>query len=91
MTLAEVCIRRPVLSIVLSVAIVLFGVVSFFSLGVREYPAVDPPVVTVTTNYSGANPEVVDSQITEPLEQALAGSGRDDEDGWMMMLVYGDD
>jgi multidrug efflux pump len=72
-TLAEVCIRRPVLSIVLSVAIVLFGVVSFFSLGVREYPAVDPPVVTVTTNYSGANPEVVDSQITEPLEQALAG------------------
>ena len=73
MTLAEACIRRPVLSIVLSVAIVLFGVVAFFSLGVREYPAVDAPVVTVTTIYNGANPEVVDAQITEPIEQALAG------------------
>ena len=73
MTLAEACIRRPVLSIVLSVAIVLFGLVSFLTLGVREYPAVDPPVVTVTTNYAGANPDVVDAQITEPLEQSLAG------------------
>jgi multidrug efflux pump len=72
-TLAEACIRRPVLAIVLSVAIVLFGVVAFFSLGVREYPAVDAPVVTVTTIYNGANPEVVDAQITEPIEQALAG------------------
>ena len=59
MSLAEVSIRRPVLAIVMSVLIVLFGLVGFKFLGVREYPAVDPPVVTVTTNYGGASPEVV--------------------------------
>ena len=42
-------------------------------LGVREYPAVDPPIVTVSTSYAGANPEVIASQITEPLEQAING------------------
>lgn len=73
MTLAETCIRRPVLSIVLSIVLVLLGAVAFAYLGVREYPAVDPPVVTVTTTYAGANPEVIDSQITEPIEQTLAG------------------
>ncbi len=73
MTLAEVSIRRPVLSIVLSILIVVFGGVAFYFLGVREYPAVDPPIVTVNTNYPGAAPSVVDSQITEPLEQALSG------------------
>ncbi|MEN9579163.1 MAG: multidrug transporter AcrB [Pseudomonadota bacterium] len=73
MTLAEVCIRRPVLATVMSVVLVLFGVVGFSFLGVREYPAVDPPVVTVTTNYPGASPEVISSQITEPLEQSISG------------------
>ncbi|MBK8936795.1 MAG: efflux RND transporter permease subunit [Polyangiaceae bacterium] len=73
MTLAEVCIRRPVLSIVMSVAIVLVGVMAFLALGVREYPAVDPPVVTVSTRYTGASPEVIDAQITEPIEQSLSG------------------
>lgn len=73
MTLPETCIRRPVLSIVLSIVLVLLGAVAFIYLGVREYPAVDPPVVTVTTTYSGANPEVIDSQVTEPIEQTLAG------------------
>ncbi|MFO0548500.1 MAG: efflux RND transporter permease subunit [Polyangiaceae bacterium] len=73
MTLAEVCIRRPVLAIVMSIVLTLIGVVSFSFIGVREYPAVDPPVVTVTTTYAGANPEVVDAQITEPIEQSLAG------------------
>jgi multidrug efflux pump len=72
-TLAEVAIRRPVLAIVLSIVLVLFGVVGFGLLGVREYPAVDPPIVTVTTSYAGANPDVVSAQITEPLEQALSG------------------
>jgi multidrug efflux pump len=62
-----------VLAIVMSVLIVLFGVVGFEFLGVREYPAVDPPVVTVTTNYGGASPEVVAAQITEPLEQSISG------------------
>jgi multidrug efflux pump len=73
MTLAELSIRRPVLATVMSLVIVIFGVVGFMFLGVREYPAVDPPVVTVNTTYAGANPDVIDSQITEPLEQALSG------------------
>lgn len=73
MTLAEISIRRPVLAVVLSAIIVLFGVVSLRFLGVREYPAVDPPVVTVSTSYPGASPEVVDAQITEPLEQTING------------------
>ena len=73
MSLAEVSIRRPVLALVLSIAIVVFGLVGFEFLGVREYPAVDPPVVTVTTNYGGASPEVVAAQITEPLEQSISG------------------
>jgi multidrug efflux pump len=73
MSLAEVSIRRPVLAVVMSVVIVVFGLVGFEFLGVREYPAVDPPVVTVTTNYGGASPEVVAAQITEPLEQSISG------------------
>jgi multidrug efflux pump len=73
MSLAEVSIRRPVLAVVLSIAIVVFGLVGFYFLGVREFPAVDPPVVTVTTNYGGASPEVVSAQITEPLEQSISG------------------
>ncbi len=73
MTLAEISIRRPVLAIVMSLVIVLFGVVGFRFLGVREYPAVDPPMVTVTTNYPGASPDVIAAQITEPLEQNISG------------------
>lgn len=73
MSLSETSIRRPVLSIVMSFIIVLFGVTGFTFLGVREYPAVDPPIVTVQTTYPGANPDVVASQITEPLEQMING------------------
>lgn len=73
MSLSELTIRRPVLSIVLSLLIVLFGVLGLLNLGIREYPAVDPPVVSVTTSYAGANPEIIDSQITEPLEQSISG------------------
>ncbi|MEO5912670.1 MAG: efflux RND transporter permease subunit [Luteolibacter sp.] len=73
MSLSETSIRRPVLAIVMSVVLVLFGVVGFSFLGVREYPAVDPPIVTVQTTYSGANPDVIASQITEPLEQVING------------------
>lgn len=74
MTLAEVSIKRPVLAVVLSAVIVLFGLVGLRFLGVREYPALDPPVVTVTTTYPGASPEVMASQITEPLEQNISGA-----------------
>ncbi len=73
MSLASISIKRPVLAIVMSLVIVLFGVISFRLLGVREYPAIDPPIISVRTNYAGANAGVIESQITEPLEKALNG------------------
>lgn len=73
MSLASVSIKRPVLAIVMSLVIILFGMISFQFLGVREYPAIDPPIITVRTSYSGASAEVMESQITEPLEKAING------------------
>jgi len=73
MNLSELSIRRPVLATVVSLVLLLFGAISFGILGVREYPAVDPPIVTVTSSYAGANPSVIASQITEPLEQQING------------------
>lgn len=73
MSLSSVSIKRPVLAVVFSLLIVIFGFVSYSYLGIREYPAMDPPVVTVTTNYSGANAEIIQAQITEPLEDAING------------------
>ena len=73
MSLASISIKRPVLAIVMSLVIILFGAISFKFLGVREYPAIDPPIISVRTSYAGANAEVVESQITEPLEKALNG------------------
>ena len=73
MNLSEISIRRPVFATVCSLVILLLGGVSFFLLGVREYPAVDPPIVTVSANYAGASPAVIASQITEPLEQQING------------------
>lgn len=73
MNISSVCIDRPVLSIVLSILIVLFGLIGFYFLGVREYPSVDPPIVTVSTAYTGANADVVESEITEPLEESING------------------
>jgi multidrug efflux pump len=73
MSLSTLSIQRPVLTIVMSIIIVLFGAIGFFSLGVREYPAVDPPIITVTTTYAGANADVIESQITEPLESSING------------------
>ena len=71
MTLSELSIKRPVMATVFAITIVLFGVVGFMSLGIREYPSVDPPVVTVSTSYPGANAEIIESQITEPLEESI--------------------
>ncbi len=71
MDLGELSIRRPVLTIVISVLILVVGVISYASLGVREYPAVDPPTLTITTSYPGAAAEVMEAQITEPLEEAV--------------------
>jgi len=71
MTLSEISIKRPVLATVFAIIFILLGVVGYLSLGVREYPSVDPPVVTVQTNYAGANAEIIESQITEPLEEQI--------------------
>ncbi|MGA3245941.1 MAG: efflux RND transporter permease subunit, partial [Bacteroidota bacterium] len=73
MSLASISIKRPVLAIVMSLTILLFGIISFTFLGVREYPAIDPPIISVRTSYSGANAGVIESQITEPLEKAING------------------
>lgn len=72
-SLSSVSIQRPVLSIVMSVVIVLFGVIGLQYLGVREYPSVEPPVITVSTSYTGANADIIESQITEPIEGAVNG------------------
>lgn len=73
MNLSTISIKRPVLAIVMSVVIMLFGGLGFSFLGVREYPAIDPPIINVRTSYTGANAEVIESQITEPLEKAING------------------
>ena len=73
MTLSELTLRRPVLAVVFSITLVVLGVVSLRSIGIREYPAVDPPIVTVTTSYAGAAPEVIDATVTEPLEEVING------------------
>lgn len=73
MQLAEVSIRRPVFATVLSLLIVLVGAVSFNRLTVREYPKIDEPVVTVSVRYAGASAEVIESQVTKPLEDSIAG------------------
>jgi multidrug efflux pump len=73
MTLSDFAVKRPVASIVMSLIIVLFGVVGFNFLGIRLYPAIDPPTINVQTSYAGANSEIMESQITEPLEKAING------------------
>lgn len=73
MNLPSLSLKRPVFAVVMSLTIILFGIMGYTFLGVREFPAIDPPVITVRTVYSGANPEIVESQITEPLEKAING------------------
>ena len=73
MTLSDIALKRPVGSVVLSLIILLFGIVGYNFLGVRLYPAIDPPIINVRTNYVGANAEIIESQITEPLEMAING------------------
>ena len=73
MIISDIALNRPVGSIVLSLIIVLLGAVGFTFLGVRLYPAIDPPVITVQASYTGANAEIIESQITEPLEKSING------------------
>src|SRR5262245_45320224 len=72
MKLSEISIQRPVLATVMSLVIIIFGVVSFMQLPVREYPDIDPPIVSVTTFYRGASPNVVETEITDILEEQFA-------------------
>ena len=73
MNISELSLKRPVLATVMNIMIVLFGVVGFSFLAVREYPALDPPNISVSTSYTGANSDVIESQITEPLEKQING------------------
>ena len=71
MNISELSLRRPVLAVVMSILIVVFGVIGFKFLGVRDYPAIDPPNISVRTAYAGANADIIESQITEPLEKGI--------------------
>ena len=73
MSLSSISIRRPVLATVFSLVILLFGIIGMTYLGVREFPSVDPPIISVRTYYPGANSDVIETQITEPLEQSING------------------
>lgn len=73
MSLPSISLRRPVLAIVMNIIIVIFGIIGFQSLGVRDFPSIDPPIINVRTSYAGANPDIVETQITEPLEKSING------------------
>ncbi|MEI7595521.1 MAG: efflux RND transporter permease subunit [Bacteroidota bacterium] len=73
MNISELSLKRPVLATVMNLFIILFGVIGYYYLGVRDYPAIDPPIVSVSTSYVGANSDIIESQITEPLEKAING------------------
>ncbi len=73
MSLSSLSIHRPVLTIVMSLTIILLGVIGFTYLGVREFPSIDPPIITVGVSYTGANADIIESQITEPLEESING------------------
>ncbi|TZF84046.1 efflux RND transporter permease subunit [Pedobacter sp. BS3] len=71
MSLSTISIKRPVLTIVMNLILILFGVIGYTFLGIREFPSIDPPTISVRTSYSGANPDIIESQITEPLEKSI--------------------
>jgi len=73
MNISELSLRRPVLAIVMNIIIVVFGIIGFKFLGIRDYPAIDPPNISVSTSYAGANADIIETQITEPLEEAING------------------
>ncbi len=73
MSLSSISIKRPVLATVFSLVILLFGGIGITYLGIREFPSVDPPIISVSTSYPGANSDVIETQITEPLEQSING------------------
>lgn len=73
MSLPSFALKRPVFAIVANVFILIFGFIAFKFLGIRDYPSIDPPIINVRTSYAGANPDIIESQITEPLEKSING------------------
>ena len=73
MNISELSLKRPILATVMSLFLILFGIIGFNSLGIREFPAIDPPNISVSTSYAGANSDIIESQITEPLEKSING------------------
>ena len=73
MNLSALCINRPVFASVLSLLVLLIGLVAYQRLPVREYPNIDEPVVTVTINYRGAAAAIMESEITQPIEESISG------------------
>jgi HAE1 family hydrophobic/amphiphilic exporter-1/multidrug efflux pump len=73
MNISELSLKRPVLATVMNLLIILFGIIGYYFLGVREYPAIDPPMISVSTSYVGANANIMESRITEVLEKAING------------------
>src|SRR5947208_11204372 len=73
MDIASLSVKRPVLVSVFSIIIILFGIIGYTFLGVREFPSIDPPIITVRTSYAGANADIIESQVTEPLEKSING------------------
>ncbi len=73
MNISELSLKRPVLATVMNILIVLFGLVGYYFLAIREYPAIDPPTINVSTTYMGANADIMESQVTEPLEKQING------------------
>src|SRR5688500_15974747 len=73
MNISELSLRRAVLAVVMNIIIVIFGLIGYSFLGIRDYPAIDPPVISVRTSYSGANADIIESEITERLEKSING------------------
>ena len=73
MSLSSTSIKRPVLATVMNILFIIVGMIGLTFLGVRDYPSVDPPIITVSTTFTGANADVIETQITEPLESAING------------------
>jgi len=73
MNISEFSLRRPVFATVMNLAIILFGIIGLTFLAVRDYPAIDPPIISVSTSYTGANADIIENQVTEPIEKQING------------------
>ena len=88
MDLAELSVKRPVLVTVFSIIIVLFGLIGFNYLGVREFPSIDPAQISIRTDYAGANADIIESQITEPIEKAINSTVSNNSENLSKKIQY---